>query len=894
MVVLKRMIRVCNLVIDQKEKNMEKKQRAEMVLVLSFLLVLVCCGSVLANPNPYELSSGSLSATGVCRHFSTEGIQYYYQANIRSREADLLRNPLVVTANSGLKVDSMEVVTATDRTRYQCTQANSVSGTAFYDFSCNSIPANSAVTGVYFYVTSPTDSYIDTPFTITVHDINTDHDVIVASGKAAYPAYPCSTNQENRDWTFAADSSPVVNTTHDGLCTAKNAATKNPGDGDSVVRFVENTSAPFKIVNTITGADLDNNRFFLNIDPVPQSYQFNVTLNFKDYNGTTFQCSGSYPEGSTDPRLPLTCNFSSPSYPLTLVDGTLSDFKTSQQDLWGNETYPANTNFDFKFYYENETGTLGYENSMFHFERTLNIEFREDCEADITHYYPSGVAKTYWNSCGGGAQMFEVDLSGTPDGYVPVPVNYVDCSSGAYAEGYCTSMSAFYGQSIPAAAPSGNTNYHFKTSKCTDATCSVTSDTGSYIQYMTFSNSDQQYQTVKRSGGSGGTISTFPAKAYGTGYHPFGIRSIQFRATEPGTYEIKGFVPYANKSYQTDYYAVKFYVTIPRSTSIAGCSTDATNGKYISYWNDCLDPDETQLIPFESLTDETRGFIRNFSDKGIYYKYDSEHSTMPQALEMAKLSCVFSKNGDGSDYKNGSCSKDSIYVPAHTTITIKGGKFYLQKYPGKLGGSQLFTIAYRREDTGSQMDLNIEVGVEECKNASIPNTGISLRTPLTARAKNETSFVFTGNSLQIPAIGLGMETPIPIVHVYYENNDSTLGWDLSTLGNYVGELEGSTYLPYAGNSTLTGHYYSQGVFKNLEGLNMGDEIIVYGNDGFKYIYHVVERFIAQPADVYSMFQPVGERSLTLVTCENYNLVTDEYERRTIVRAVIDSVTGYEM
>ena len=72
-----------------------------------------------------------------------------------------------------------------------------------------------------------------------------------------------------------------------------------------------------------------------------------------------------------------------------------------------------------------------------------------------------------------------------------------------------------------------------------------------------------------------------------------------------------------------------------------------------------------------------------------------------------------------------------------------------------------------------------------------------------------------------------------------------------------------------------------------------DEIIIFGNDGIKYTYKVVQKFIAQPSDVYEMFQQVGERSLTLVTCENYNLVTDEYERRYIVRAVLDSQDIYE-
>ena len=61
----------------------------------------------------------------------------------------------------------------------------------------------------------------------------------------------------------------------------------------------------------------------------------------------------------------------------------------------------------------------------------------------------------------------------------------------------------------------------------------------------------------------------------------------------------------------------------------------------------------------------------------------------------------------------------------------------------------------------------------------------------------------------------------------------------------------------------------------------------------KYIYKVVQKFIAQPEDVYEMFQQVGDSSLTLVTCENYNLVTDEYERRYIVRAVLESQDLFE-
>lgn len=134
-----------------------------------------------------------------------------------------------------------------------------------------------------------------------------------------------------------------------------------------------------------------------------------------------------------------------------------------------------------------------------------------------------------------------------------------------------------------------------------------------------------------------------------------------------------------------------------------------------------------------------------------------------------------------------------------------------------------------------------------------------------------------------------MEYPTPIVHVYYMGGDRANGWDLGMLGGYIGELEGGTYFPYAGNTVLTGHYYSNGVFKNLEGINLDDEISIFGSDGSEYIYRVTEKMVTEPDDLYAIFQPNGEYSLTLVTCDNYNLVTDEYERRRLVRATLSRI-----
>jgi len=92
---------------------------------------------------------------------------------------------------------------------------------------------------------------------------------------------------------------------------------------------------------------------------------------------------------------------------------------------------------------------------------------------------------------------------------------------------------------------------------------------------------------------------------------------------------------------------------------------------------------------------------------------------------------------------------------------------------------------------------------------------------------------------------------------------------------------------------FSGHYYSQGVFVNLTGLHLEDEIIVYATDGMKYVYKVNNSFYTKPSDVYQLFQPNGEKSLTIVTCDSYNLITDEYENRYVVMATLDHAEPYE-
>ena len=442
--------------------------------------------------------------------------------------------------------------------------------------------------------------------------------------------------------------------------------------------------------------------------------------------------------------------------------------------------------------------------------------------------------------------------------------------------------------------------------KCANSTCSSVTTTQSYVHSVTVMDGDSMSKTYKYNGTiyhNPGTRSQFSMRLYKKGVIgtvDYQITGVRIAADGPGTYVVYAFPEKSQLDrIQPDDSLVgaKFYVTVPAKDELGACSTLANNGYFRAYWDDCQGAETTQLLKFEHIRDTEEAWIRNTSAHGIHFPYVSEWSYVPQKLEVASLTCRFEALDAAGQPGKGYCRPNDVYVPPYTKVTITGGTFYLTGVPK----ADEYFVAYARRETYNISHLFFQIGIKACENVKkIPDTGISLRSPLKVDAKvntqpeEATSYVFTGNSLRIPAIGLGMETPIPIVHVYYKEDSENLEWDLSTLGNYVGELEGGSYLPYGGNSALTGHYYSMGVFKNLEYLNMDDEIIIFGNDGIKYTYRVVQKFIAQPEDVYEMFQQVGERSLTLVTCENYNLVTDTYERRQLIRATIVSQEPYEV
>ncbi len=88
----------------------------------------------------------------------------------------------------------------------------------------------------------------------------------------------------------------------------------------------------------------------------------------------------------------------------------------------------------------------------------------------------------------------------------------------------------------------------------------------------------------------------------------------------------------------------------------------------------------------------------------------------------------------------------------------------------------------------------------------------------------------------------------------------------------VGHRPGSALLGEAGNLVLSGHndVYGQ-VFRRLEELKPGDEILIFGQN-WPWRYLVTEARILSPKDL-GVLQPTSQAVVTLITCHPYRVDT---------------------
>ncbi len=140
-------------------------------------------------------------------------------------------------------------------------------------------------------------------------------------------------------------------------------------------------------------------------------------------------------------------------------------------------------------------------------------------------------------------------------------------------------------------------------------------------------------------------------------------------------------------------------------------------------------------------------------------------------------------------------------------------------------------------------------------------------------------------SLNIPALKVNL----PIVGVPFVDGS----WDVTWLGNSAGYLYGTAFPTWEGNSVITAHVYDSnglpGPFANLGTLKWGDKIQVEAY-GQVYTYEVRSTYIVRPWD-QRPFAHKKEAWLTLITCREYDARSDTYRMRTIVQAVLVSVSA---
>jgi|GEM_PF-405872 len=149
---------------------------------------------------------------------------------------------------------------------------------------------------------------------------------------------------------------------------------------------------------------------------------------------------------------------------------------------------------------------------------------------------------------------------------------------------------------------------------------------------------------------------------------------------------------------------------------------------------------------------------------------------------------------------------------------------------------------------------------------------------LTASGTSNSPDIPQDTTLFIPSAGIYSS----IVQVYLDG----VSWDVSRLGVNVGHLEGTPWLGQGGNVVLSGHVElsdgRQGVFSNLDELQVGDVIVVQEN-GQEYTYSITEVYITTPEDLTPL-RPSTTNRLTLITCGSYDFFQDAYLERTIVVA----------
>mgnify|MGYP002336116202 CR=1 FL=1 len=122
----------------------------------------------------------------------------------------------------------------------------------------------------------------------------------------------------------------------------------------------------------------------------------------------------------------------------------------------------------------------------------------------------------------------------------------------------------------------------------------------------------------------------------------------------------------------------------------------------------------------------------------------------------------------------------------------------------------------------------------------------------------------------------------PVIEVYLDGES----WDVKSLGQNAGHLQGTAWFGETGNIVLAGHVElpdgRAGIFADIDEMNLGDPVIMRLNEAQRR-YSITSIRKVAPDDL-SVFYPTEDDQLTLITCDAYDFLQNSYQERLVVVA----------
>ncbi len=165
----------------------------------------------------------------------------------------------------------------------------------------------------------------------------------------------------------------------------------------------------------------------------------------------------------------------------------------------------------------------------------------------------------------------------------------------------------------------------------------------------------------------------------------------------------------------------------------------------------------------------------------------------------------------------------------------------------------------------------------------LPDTGFAANIPsiLPVQPADKVYSTFSDLSIEIPILNINED----IVGVPFTDEK----WDITWIGAKAGWLNGTAFPTWKGNSVLTGHVTlangKPGPFVDVSKLKWGDTIMIHAF-GQKFIYSVRNVMTVNPDDLSVIGHKADSPWVTLITCKEFDSVTNSYKKRLAVQAVL--------